>query len=141
MRRSMFAAPAMAAVLAAAGPTAAQDLVFTPVNPSFGGDPFNSSHLLEIANAQRPEKKRDLYDDELTMSELFLQQLESRLLSAVAADVTDAIFGEGAVDSGSVTFADQFVQFERGLDSVTLIVTDLSTGGSTTIEIPILVAD
>ena len=32
--------------------TTAQDLVYEPVNPSFGGNPFNSAHLLAIANAQ-----------------------------------------------------------------------------------------
>ena len=30
----------------------AQDIVYQPVNPSFGGNPFNSNHLLGIANAQ-----------------------------------------------------------------------------------------
>ncbi|MDP2686586.1 MAG: curli assembly protein CsgF [Aequorivita sp.] len=30
----------------------AQQLVYTPVNPSFGGDPFNYTWLLNSANAQ-----------------------------------------------------------------------------------------
>ncbi|MDP5335563.1 MAG: curli assembly protein CsgF, partial [Paracoccaceae bacterium] len=37
----------------------AQDLVYTPINPSFGGSPLNSSHLLSIANAQRTATARD----------------------------------------------------------------------------------
>src|SRR3546814_11621565 len=35
-----------------AGTASAQDMVYTPINPSFGGNPFNSSHLIGIANAQ-----------------------------------------------------------------------------------------
>ena len=35
--------------LALAGSAAAQELVYTPVNPSFGGNPFNSAHLLGTA--------------------------------------------------------------------------------------------
>ena len=37
---------------AAAVPAMAQDMVYQPVDPSFGGNPFNSAHLLGIANAQ-----------------------------------------------------------------------------------------
>ena len=40
-------------VFACTTSAAAEDLVYTPVNPSFGGNPFNSAHLLGIANAQK----------------------------------------------------------------------------------------
>ncbi len=42
---------------AVAVPALAQDMVYQPVNPSFGGNPFNSAHLLGIAGAQN--KTRD----------------------------------------------------------------------------------
>ncbi len=29
------------------------DIVYTPVNPSFGGNPFNSSHLQSLATSQK----------------------------------------------------------------------------------------
>ncbi len=32
-------------------PARASDLIYQPINPSFGGNPFNSSHLLALANA------------------------------------------------------------------------------------------
>ena len=35
-----------------ATPVAAQQLVYTPVNPAFGGNPFNSTQMLALANAQ-----------------------------------------------------------------------------------------
>jgi curli production assembly/transport component CsgF len=44
-------------VLAIATSANAQDLTYTPINPSFGGNAFNSSHLLGVAGAQKPEKK------------------------------------------------------------------------------------
>ena len=34
-------------------------LVYTPINPSFGGDPLNSSHLLGLASAQRTATASD----------------------------------------------------------------------------------
>ena len=91
-----------AALILAAPAAMAQDLVYTPVNPSFGGNPLNSSHLLAIANAQRQATARDADDGSGTPqtpttpgsdnADLFVRQLEGRLLSALAAQVTDAIF-------------------------------------------------
>src|SRR5262245_13707182 len=78
----------------------AQDLVYTPINPSFGGSPLNSNHLMGIAGAQKPEKKNAGLAEQ-TQSEMFLKQLQSRLLSALAGQVTDAIFGENPLDSGT----------------------------------------
>ncbi len=114
-----------------------QDIAYTPVNPSFGGNPFNSSHLLGIAGAQKPEKARAA-SAESTPSELFLRQLQSRLLSALAGQVTDSIFGDNPQDHGTISFGNQLVTFERGLDTVVLTVVDLAAGTTTEIEIPIL---
>ncbi|WP_238995824.1 curli assembly protein CsgF, partial [Sphingomonas solaris] len=45
----------MVACAAITSPALAE-IVYQPVNPSFGGNPFNSSHLLGIANAQNDYK-------------------------------------------------------------------------------------
>lgn len=124
-------------MLGAMVPAQAQDIAYSPINPSFGGSPFNSSHLLGIAGAQKPEKARAA-TAELTTSELFLRQLQSRLLSALAGQVTDLIFGDNPQDHGTISFGNQLVTFERGLDTVVLTVVDLAAGTTTEIEIPIL---
>ncbi len=116
---------------------AASDLTYTPVNPSFGGNAFNSAHLLGIAGAQKPEKPR-VERPGTTPSEIFLRQLQSRLLSSLAGQVTDSIFGEDPQDQGTISFGNQIVNFERGLDAVLLTVVDLSAGTTTEIEIPLL---
>ena len=128
-----------AALLCALGSAAfAQDLVYEPVNPSFGGNPFNSAHLLGIANAQN-----DFKDPKGTGSgsqaDIFARQLQSRLLSALSSQIVDAIFGENPQESGTITFGGQTIQFVRGLESVTLTITDDETGEVTTIVIPTFV--
>jgi curli production assembly/transport component CsgF len=115
----------------------AQDMVYTPVNPSFGGSPLNSNHLMGIAGAQKPQKPSSARKEQ-SESEMFLKQLQNRLLSALAGQVTDAIFGDNPQDSGTVSFGNQIVSFQRGLDSVILTVVDLAAGTTTEIEIPIL---
>lgn len=116
----------------------AQELVYTPVNPSFGGDSFNSAHLLGIANAQNDYKDPDSESTGNTQIDQFLRQLQSRLLSSLAAQVNDAIFGENPQDSGTITFGDQTITFVRLLDSVSLTITDSTTGAVTEISIPLL---
>lgn len=116
----------------------AQELVYEPVNPTFGGNPFNSSHLLAIANAQddtEPPASDSSSSD--PQADLFVRQLQSRLLSGLAAEVTDAIFGENPQESGRVVFGDQTIEFYRGLDEITLTIFDAATGSTTEIVIPL----
>lgn len=117
---------------------AAQELVYTPVNPSFGGNPFNSAHLLGIANAQddteAPSSSNSSSDPQ---ADLFIRQLQSRLLSGLASEVANAIFGDDPQDYGRVVFGDQTVEFVRGLDSITLTIFDATTGTTTEVVVPI----
>jgi len=130
-----------------AGPTAAEPLVFSPVNPSFGGSPLNSSHLMGLANAQRTATARDGKSSTSSSSslsgtsnaELFVRQLESRLMSSLASQVSEAIFGENPQDSGTIQFGDTSVSFERTLDSIRLTIVDAM--GVTEIVVPVLVVN
>lgn len=120
----------------------AQDLVYTPVSPSFGGNPFNSSHLLAIAEIDRPPRPTSsgsagTAGAGATQTDFFIRQLESRILSRLSLDITDAIFGEGAEPSGTFAFNDTTLTFETLLDgSILLDIVDNTTGATTTIEVP-----
>lgn len=124
-------------LLGAHFPAYAQDISYTPLNPSFGGSPFNSAHLMGIATAQKPEKPKEATAAS-SQSDLFLRQLQSRLLSSLAGQVTDSIFGDDPQDHGTINFGNQLVSFQRGLTTVVLTVTDLAAGTTTEIEIPLL---
>ncbi|HAY07908.1 MAG TPA: curli assembly protein CsgF [Hyphomonas sp.] len=129
----------VAAAFASAGFAAtAQELIYKPVNPSFGGDSFNSAHLLGIANAQNDYKDPNSPTTGNSQIDQFLRQLQSRLLSSLAAQVNDAIFGDNPQQSGTITFGDQVITFVRLLDSVQLTITDNTTGAVTEISIPLL---
>ncbi|WP_201288940.1 curli assembly protein CsgF [Profundibacterium mesophilum] len=136
-----------------ATPGASGDLVYTPTNPSFGGSGLNSGHLLAIANAQRNATARDVVvetDDEPTVveadeeptdarAELFLNQLQGRLFSALSAQVTEAIFGENQQNAGTVTFGDTEVSFERTSEAIRLVINDFAANTQTEIVVPQLV--
>jgi len=132
-------------------PAYAADLVYTPINPSFGGNPANSSHLLAVASAQKDATAWDAASEEnggtsgtgtstsQTNAQLFVSELESRLLSSLAEQVDDAIFGTNPQDHGTVTFGDTTVVFDRTSSAIDLTVTDSSTGEVTDISVPLLV--
>lgn len=125
------------------------DFVYSPVNPSFGGNPLNSAHLLGLANAQRTATASDAKKESgggggtpgespgNSDIDLFIRQLQGRLLSALASQVTDAIFGEDPQDSGTIQFGDTTVTFERTLEYIRLVITDPT--GTTEIKVPQLV--
>ncbi|SKA26798.1 curli assembly protein CsgF [Consotaella salsifontis] len=131
----------------------AGDLVYTPINPSFGGNPLNSSHLLAIASAQRDATARDANKGSgsggsgggnggsagSSQADLFVSQLQGRLLSALASQVTDAIFGQNPQDHGTVRFGDTTVTFDRTLDSIRLSIFNATDGTTTDIVVPQLV--
>lgn len=117
-------------------PAAAQDLVYEPVNPSFGGNSFNSAHLLALANAQN-DFERPVTESTTDDLDRFIRSLQSRLLSSLSTQVANAIFGEDAQDNGVITFGDQTVSFVTTLDGIELTITD-SDGTVTVITIPTL---
>jgi curli production assembly/transport component CsgF len=119
-------------------PLAAQDVVYQPVSPTFGGNPFNSQHVLGVANANN-----DFRDPRATTSnsqaDIFARQLQSRLLSALSSQIVDAIFGENPQESGTITFGGQTIEFFRNLEEVTLIIRNDETGEETRIVVPLFI--
>lgn len=137
----------------AGSPAVAQELTFQFINPSFGGNAGNSAHLLSIANAQRTATASDANDGGNGFrpgdpgdvnggddrADLFVRQLEGRLLSALSSEVTQAIFGDDPQDSGTVEFGDTTITFDRTPEAITLNIIDALAGTSTTITVPQLV--
>lgn len=121
-----------------AAPASAQDLVYQPNNPTFGGNPFNSAHLLGVANAQNDYRDPSSTSNS-SQADIFARQLQSRLLSALSSQIVDAIFGENPQERGTISFGGQTIQFVRGLEEVTLTITDNATGEVTTIIVPTFV--
>ena len=113
------------------------ELVYQPVNPNFGGSPFNGPALLANAQAQNPFKDPDRRRNDDPQAQ-FVRALQSRLLSALADQVTEALFGDDPQDSGTVVFGDQTINFNRGLEAITVEIVDGGSGTSTVIEVPTL---
>jgi curli production assembly/transport component CsgF len=114
------------------------DLVYSPVNPSFGGSPLNSGHLIGLANAQN-EFKQQPKRTTVSTTDRFIQMLQSRLYSSLAQQVSEAIFGDNAQQQGKIKFQDQEVSFVNTGTEIRLAITDFTTGQVTEIIVPTLV--
>lgn len=115
----------------------AQQLTYTPVNPSFGGNPFNSSHLMGLATAQNQFRPESSYTAP-TQAQQFALQLQSSILAGVAQQISNAIFGDNPAQNGTISFGGTTVEFVRTLDNVTINITD-PLGVATQVVVPTFV--
>jgi len=140
-------APVAAMLLAAiagslAVPVAAGELIYRPVNPAFGGDPFNGPVLLNEANAQNHYKDPSApAPGSFFGSQSPLQQFTNALQSSILSRVAGAVSGQ-VVDStgnlvpGTFTIGNIRVVVTSGVGLLTITTTDLNTGQSTTFQVP-----
>lgn len=105
----------------------ATELVYTPVNPSFGGSPLNGAWMLGNAQAQDDHKDPDAVDrsslpGNSTLSR-FTSQLEASLLSEMLGKVRD-----GTSNTGSLTTDDFIVNLVNDSGILSVQITDRLTG-------------
>jgi len=117
----------------------ATELVYTPINPSFGGSPLNGSMLLNKAQSQNKHKAPTI---EQTYGEKFQDSLERTYLNRMVREITDMAFGDEIDDSifnGDSIFmtGDYEIQIITSTsDSITVRITNTSDGTITVIEVP-----
>lgn len=120
-------------------PAVAGEVVYTPMNPSFGGSTLNFQYLMGLATAQnsfKGETAAGAARAPLTASERFAQQLQSRLYAGLAQQVSESIFGENAQPSGHFVFDDQQIDFVNDGQQVTITILNTATGETTEISVP-----
>lgn len=126
----------IAACLLAAGlgcQALATELVYTPVNPAFGGNPLNGAWLLNNAQAQNDYDDPDLKDRTSAFTgtsalERFSNQLESRLLGQLLDNIGNGKGGSMATNAFLIDVID-----DSG--ALSIRVTDRATGEVSIIDV------
>ena len=114
----------------------AQDLVYTPTNPAFGGDTFNYQWLLSSAQAQNSfTAPRDEHEG-LSELDQFTESLNRQLLSQVSRNLFLDQFGEGEITEGRYTFGSLAIDIYPSEDGLVIDILDTSNGDQTQITIP-----
>jgi len=114
----------------------ATELIYTPVNPSFGGSPFNGAWLLQSATLQNKfEERRPLREPKSSL-ERFTEQLEYRVFHQIADRIVKTAFGEDTLQPGEYVFGNYKISVTTDANGITTVITEISTGNTTTIQIP-----
>lgn len=106
------------------GSVQATELVYTPVNPSFGGNPLNGTWLLNNAQAQNDHEassSRSSTSSRQSALQRFTSTLESRLLSQMLSNIEEGNTGSLTTDAFIVNMIDDGGE-------LTIMITDRATG-------------
>ncbi len=125
---------------------AADEIKFRFKSPTFNGAGY-SAHMINLENMRYSRKKS--MRDELKALELqaqiledrkpinaFLSNLQTRIYSELSKQVTEQLFAETGVESGTFTLDGSTVIWGKLGDTITLTVYDVN-GDVTTITIPV----
>ena len=131
-RRSGFWISGLLVGLASVAAAQATELVYTPINPSFGGNPLNGTWLLNNAQAQNDHDDPDLKSRSSVAGtsalERFTSQLQSRLLGQLLDNISTGNTGSLSTDSFIVNVID-----DSG--ALSIEVTDRVTGEISEIQV------
>lgn len=120
-----------------ARPATAQQFVYQPVNPAFGGSYLNYSWLLSSAQAQN--LYQDQGADRFRRDPLadFEQSLQRQILSALSRSiVSDRFGGIDFTQEGRFDLGDFIVEVTPGLDGLTISIFNVLTGDESVVTVP-----
>lgn len=117
----------------------AQQLVYKPINPAFGGDTFNYQWLLSSAAAQNQ------FDNNNGLSSLssnsnslsnFTDSLNRQLLSQLSTKLFGNQFGEGELKPGTYVFGSMYLEVTQANGGLLIKILNTTTGEQSEIIIP-----
>lgn len=129
--------PAFLLAFSLAGSASAQQFVYEPINPAFGGSYLNYSWLLQSAEAQKDFEEetvdrfaRDPFSD-------FEQNLQRQILSQLSRELIHNRFRDlDLTQEGLFDLGDYVIEVTPGLDGISIRVFDVLSGDESIITIP-----
>jgi curli production assembly/transport component CsgF len=118
------------------GTALAQDFVYTPKNPAFGGSPINYQWLLSSANAQNQFQGGSSFGFDRDPLADFEQSLQRQVLSQLTRDVIRDRFGDiDLTEQGSFSFGEFSIDILPGPNGIDINIFNTTSGESTTVTI------
>jgi curli production assembly/transport component CsgF len=119
--------------------TYAQDLVYTPKNPAFGGNPYNYSWLMSSAQAQNDIKETTTTSSSTYKTDPlkdFAESLNRQILSQLSRQIVSRQFGEDALSAGTYVLGDYQIEIGDQSSGLNITIVDNKSGSSTTVSVP-----
>jgi len=115
----------------------AQNLVYKPMNPFFGGDTFNYQQMLAEANAQNDfQDSQSTGFNQQTDIENFTASLNRQLLNSISQNLFQQQFGDQSLTVGTFVFGSLVVDIQPASNGLSVNILDTTTGEQTQIIIP-----
>lgn len=139
MKRTVlvFATGLIAALFLNVSAATAQEMVYRPLNPAFGGNPGNYGWMLNSANTQNlHEETRESGFQRDPLAD-FQNSLQRQVLSQLTRDIVRREFGEGeAIEEQRFEFGEFNIEVNPGTDGVQIRIFNILTGDETSVTIP-----
>ena len=137
MKKALFILFGMFLFLSIKG--TAQDFIYTPKNPAFGGNPYNYGWLISSAQAQDTNKDPNEdpygYSDSDPVAD-FAESLNRQILSQLSRKIVALQFGEEALAEGSYLLGDFQIDISNSDGGLTITIVDIISGSTTTVSVP-----
>ncbi len=121
--------------------SSAQDFVYKPTNPAFGGDTFNYNWLLSSASSQ--DNTKDPSKEEIIIGPTsgdplnsFTESLNRQLLNQLSRSLLSSQFGSEGLEEGSYSIGNFDINIIDIGDGLSITIFDASTGSETQIIVP-----
>lgn len=115
----------------------AQDFVYKPQNPAFGGDSYNYTWLLSSAESQNKLKDPALKEGYETDPLLdFQEDLNRQILYNLSRQLVQDQFGEETIEPGTYDVGSYHIEVTDGADGLNVSIIDAGTGSQTSVIIP-----
>ncbi|MDZ7691745.1 MAG: curli assembly protein CsgF [Balneolaceae bacterium] len=116
----------------------AQQMVYRPTNPAFGGNPYNYQWMLSSANSQNLYKELGGYGYERDPLADFEESLQRQVLSQLTRNLVRDELGENLdlTKESTLEFGEFSINVTPGHDGVKIGIFNVLTGEETNITIP-----
>lgn len=117
----------------------AQQFVYKPINPAFGGDTFNYQWLLSSAGAQNQfddNNSRENPFKDLNSLSSFTDSLNRQILSELSRKLFGDTFGDGDLQPGTYVFGSIYLEVVQTGQGLLINILNTSTGEQSQIIVP-----
>ena len=114
----------------------AQDLVYRPKNPAFGGDTFNYQWLLTSAESQNDFADQEDANDGRSDLDRFTDGLNNQLLNQISRTLFNEQFGDEGLTEGTFSFGTLLIEIFPSSEGLVINILDTSTGDQSQVIIP-----
>ena len=114
----------------------AQQFVYKPTNPAFGGDTFNYNWLLSSAAAQNQFKDTGATSSSTSTLDSFTDSINRQLLSQLSSKLFSSQFPDGNLKPGSYLFGSLYIEITQGTKGLIIKILNTSTGEQSEIIVP-----